>query len=744
VMKYRFILLLTLLILPASIIGSRADDSTHDTLSNTASNGEVRRWEVTGPWGGDVRALVASPDNENHFYLGTTDGQIFRSTDGAQSWQRLKPGLNKRGLSVDNLVIDPRNGKVIYAAAWSVSQGATENGGVFKSEDGGDNWTLLSATKGLTLLSLSLAPSDPGIVMAGAKSGLFRSNDGGKNWERISPEGHPEIRNINSIGIDPKDPNIIYVGTHHLPWKTTDGGANWKAIGYGTGLLDDSDIMGICVSPTRRELLYINACSGIYRSVASGEKWTKLPGIPFSARRTYALLDHPTQPNVIFAGTSEGLYRSNDGGKNWKLRTSKSVVIRAIVVHPSKPNRVLIATDDFGVRVSDNLGDDFTDANTGFIHRHILEIMPDANERGRILASVYHDGSGGSIFASSDGGENWQPSSAGLGPRDVFALYQMPDNASVIYAGTNNGVYRSDDRGSNWSFVGIVEKPAPAKKPAPSRTTRGKKRSAVVPAVGRYQAVPAQRSSSSKKKAPPRAAPQKKPVKVVDPAEARFVTLTNQVDDITGFSNTEGQRGLLAATMDGLYRTFDETKGWEKVAITGYEKDSRVYSVATHRDLPTKILVGTRKGLFASFDGGGTWEHVDRGPSDMTVKSIAISLRDPFVVLLGTNQFVFRSTNGGRTWTKRGGGLPAGDFTSAVVNPDNPDEMLVSEYSSGGVYLSTDKGYTWERIDRGELPSNRVWTIVFDPFDKGRAYAGSFSSGVYVLTIQKGVATKGR
>ena len=123
-MNYRSVVLLTLFILPASIIASRADDSRHDTLSNTESNGEVRRWEVTGPWGGDVRALVAAPDNENLLYLGTTDGQIFRSTDGAKTWGRLKPGLDKRGLSVDNIVIDPQNGKVIYAAAWNVAQGS--------------------------------------------------------------------------------------------------------------------------------------------------------------------------------------------------------------------------------------------------------------------------------------------------------------------------------------------------------------------------------------------------------------------------------------------------------------------------------------------------------------------------------------------------------------------------------------------------------------------------------------------
>ena len=745
-MRYRFLLFPILLLLPASIIASRADDSPHDTLSNTNSKGEVRRWEVTGPWGGDVRTLIASPDNPDLLYLGTSDGQIFRSTNGAQIWQRLKPGLDKRGLSIDNLAIDPRNTKVIYAAAWTVAQGSGEEGGVFKSEDSGEKWSLLSETKGLTLLSLALAPSDSSIVFAGAKSGLFRSVDSGKNWVRISPEGHAEIRNINSIAIDPRDPKIIYIGTHHLPWKTTDGGANWKPIGYQNGMIDDSDIMGICVSPTNPNLLHINACSGIYRSVASGEKWAKLPGIPFSARRTYALLPHPTDPNVIFAGTSEGLYRSNDGGKNWKLRTSKAVVIRAVVVHPDRPKRVLIATDDFGVRVSDNLGDDFADANTGFIHRHILAILPDANERGRILASVYHDGTAGSIFLSSDGGESWQPSANGLGTRDVFALFQMNDDPAVVYAGTNYGVYRSNDHGANWAFVGVVEKPAPVKKPAPTRAAP-RRRASALSTVGRYEAVPAQRKSSQSKSkpksakarptAPPQSAKTKKPTpKVVDTPASQFSTLTKQVDDITSFVNSEGHRGLMAAAIDGLYRTFDETKGWEKVPIPGYDQDSRVYSVATHRDMPNRILIGTRQGLFASFDGGSNWEHVERGPSDMTVKSIAISPRDPYVILLGTNQFVFRSTNGGRTWSKRGGGLPSGDFTSAVINPDNPDEMLVAEYQRGGVFLSTDKGNSWERIDRGELPSNRVWAIAFDPFDRNRAYAGSFSSGVYVLTIQ--------
>jgi photosystem II stability/assembly factor-like uncharacterized protein len=716
-----------------SQVAIRADNT--EVATSTNPRGEVRRWEITGPWGGDVRSLVVSPDNPDLLYLGTSDGQIFRSTDAAATWHRLKPGLGKPGLSIDSLVIDTHNTKVIYAGAWAVAHDG--EGGVFKSEDGGEHWKLLEATRGFSVRSLALAPSDSNFLIAGTANdnpklnGVFRSSDAGKTWERISPEGDREIRNIESAAISPISTDTIYVGTYHLPWKTTDGGKTWKQTGYkAIGVIDDSDIFGICINPTNPNLIYLNACSGIYRSTSGGDKWTKLPGIPFSARRTYALLPHPTDPNVIFAGTSEGLWRTKDGGKKWMLLTSRNLVVRAIVVHPQKPNRVLIGTDAFGVMVSNNLGDDFAQANTGFINRHILAIMPDVIERGRILASVFHDGEAGSVFLSTDGGLSWQPSSRGLGSRDVYTFYQLPDNPAVIYAGTNTGVFRSNDRGASWSYVGKVE--VKLERPAKKRTHSVHRRmrttsSSIARSTRRHTLARAQKKPNLTKAAPKRD---------TEPSGS-LVELNKSVDDITGFTDETGRRGLLAATVDGLYRTFDETKGWEKVIIPGYDPNGRVFAVSTHKDAPKMILVGTRQGLFISHDGGTSWAHVERGPSDMSVKAIAQNPRDPNLILLGTNYFVYRSTNGGRSWSPRAGGLPPGDYTAVAFNPANPDEALVADYSRGGVYRSTDKGYSWERIDAG-LPSSRVWTLSFDPFERDRIYAGSFSSGVYVLTIQRG------
>src|SRR5512143_2274823 len=205
---YRLLPVLTLLLVCASTILVSSDDSSR-IVSSTTNEKEVRQWEITGPWGGDVRALVASPDDSNMLYLGTADGQIYHTTDGARTWQRLKPGLDKRGLSVDSIVIDPRDTKTIYAGTWAVAR--NEEGGVFKSTDGGDHWKLLQGTKRLSIRSLALAPSDSNFVIAGSANddpnlnGVFRSTDAGNTWARISPIGDKEIRNIESAAIDPLD-----------------------------------------------------------------------------------------------------------------------------------------------------------------------------------------------------------------------------------------------------------------------------------------------------------------------------------------------------------------------------------------------------------------------------------------------------------------------------------------------------------------------------------------------------------
>ncbi|HKS40858.1 MAG TPA: hypothetical protein VJX74_09635, partial [Blastocatellia bacterium] len=127
-MKSRAFFLLTLVLICLSLFIVSADDGPRDVATSTTPT-EVRQWEITGPWGGDVRSLVVAPDNSDLLYVGTSDGQIFRSTDSAKTWRRLKPGLERRGLSVDSLVIDPRNSRIMYAGVWAIAR--DEESGVF-------------------------------------------------------------------------------------------------------------------------------------------------------------------------------------------------------------------------------------------------------------------------------------------------------------------------------------------------------------------------------------------------------------------------------------------------------------------------------------------------------------------------------------------------------------------------------------------------------------------------------------
>ena len=131
------------------------------------------------------------------------------------------------------------------------------------SRDGGRSWQA-GGLAGHAVRALALAPSDAGVLIAGALDGVFRSRDAGAAWERISPEGHEELRNFDSLAIDPQAPDVIYAGTFHLPWKTIDGGKHWEPI--HAGMIDDSDVLSMIVDEKQPQRIYASACSGIYRT----------------------------------------------------------------------------------------------------------------------------------------------------------------------------------------------------------------------------------------------------------------------------------------------------------------------------------------------------------------------------------------------------------------------------------------------------------------------------------------------
>jgi photosystem II stability/assembly factor-like uncharacterized protein len=787
-------------------------DTTQDAADRTLS------WSVAGPMGGDVRELVIDPSNQQHLYLGTIDGQIYQSTDGARTWARLA-NFNRPGIYIDHIIIDPRDSKTVYVAAHKHK----EPGGFFKSTDGGETWREAVELKTEALHSLAQSSSDPNILITGSNKGVYRSIDSGETWEQLPTSAYPDIRNVESIAVDPRNAKSIYIGTWHLPWKTEDGGQTWKSI--KTGMIDDSDVFAIEIDEARPDHVIASACSGIYESQNAGANWRKVQGIPSQSRRTRDILQHPAIPSTIYAGTTEGFWRSTNGGDSWMLNTSRTLEINSIAVHPKEPQTVYLGTNNYGVMVSRDGGKNFLPSNEGFSGRRAYAIMPDRERAGRVYATTINTATGGGFFfVSNDGGTTWQPSMRNMPSRLIgYSILQDRTDGNIIYLGTNLGMYRSTDRGLSWSPIGApnVKSPVakPKKKPAAStsasrrRAPASSRSSAATAASRRKKAGAASGAATAAAAQEQRPAPPV-PVKRADdmvmraqgalnaagynvgtpdgqagtrtvaairqfqaakelPQTGKFddatltalglgggkqsigveqgmatapIALTETVNALAYLPEADGSLKILAATNNGLYRSADPAKGWEKLPFSS-GLDARTLSVSTSAQNPQTIYVGTStSGVLVSRDSGQTWSEVEGIPKGVPVNVIEQDPQRSAYVYVGTSHTLYVSHDGGEKWTRRGGNLPYGSFTSILINPKNTDEIFVGsayERAEGnGVFHSMDAGTTWKRVDP-ELPSRRVWALAFDTRDSGKLLIGSHSAGVYVAHRDLSAAVTG-
>ena len=406
-------------------------------------------WSATAPWasvgpdGGDARVIAVVPGDAQHLYLGTTTSWIYESTDGGAHWKRLARLGADDSLIVDHILVDEAQPTTIYAAGWTLSH---TGGGLWVSHDAGATWSELAGLRGQSIRAFVQAPSNAAMLFAGTLEGVFRSEDSGATWTLISPPGSKEIHEVESLAVDPTNPEIVYAGTWHLPWKTTDGGANWHNI--KKGVIDDSDVFSILIDPEKPRVVYASACSGIYKSETAGELFRKIQGIPATARRTRVLRQDPEHLQTVYAGTTQGLYKTMDGGRTFKRMTGEDVIVNDVFVDPTNAKRVLLATDRGGVLASDDAGKTFSQSNTGISERKVAALLVDRDNARRIYAGVVNDKAYGGVFVSEDGGAQWKQMADGLDGRDVFVLAEAEDG--TVLAGTNSGLFALEPAATTW------------------------------------------------------------------------------------------------------------------------------------------------------------------------------------------------------------------------------------------------------------------------------------------------------
>lgn len=589
-------------------------------------------WVLLGPEGGDARSLAYDPHDPSRLLLGTSAGELYLSTDGGAQWSRfahLGPGND---YVLDHVAVDPRDSKTLFVSAWGVE---SVSGDLFRSRDGGRTWQALPGMHGKSIRAMALAPSDPNTIVVGALDGVYRSRNAGDTWERVSPEHHAEIKNIESIAIDPRNPDVIYAGTWHLPWKTDDAGANWHSI--KNGIIDDSDVFSIIIDPTSPNTVYLSACSGIYKSEDAGNLFHKIQGIPSTARRTRVLHQDPSNPLIVYAGTTEGLWKTVDGGKTFKRMGPANLIVNDVMVDPRRPARVLLATDRSGVLASDNAAETAGASNRGFSHRQVSAVVASPSGEA-VYAGVLNDKEFGGVFASHDAGAHWQQMNTGLSGEDIFALALV--QSGELLAGTNRGVYIYDPSGARWK---------------PSKVVLTEKTKELTRRVGKKKKVTTKREFVKSE-------------------------LTGPVTQVAAT-----QKQWIAAAQSGLYFSFDRGASWHGGPVLG---EKRFVGVSTMDD---HIAAATPTALLLSNDNGGSWQAAKLPGYVTRVYGVTLDRNRVWIL---SREGAFFSTDEGQTWTHVLVGMPAMQIVSVAFDAANNRTLGVA--SNGEIYSTAD-GKDWRR-----------------------------------------------
>ncbi len=552
----------------------------------------------------------ADPHDPRRIYLGTSDGVLYRSEDSGAHWRRLSPGFPRRGQSLDEISVDARG--VVLVGYWEVGG---SGGGVARSTDGGNTFTILKGIEGQSVRALAIAPASPQILAAGTLTGVFRSIDGGQSWARITPPDHPDLRNFESVAFDPQDPNTLYVGTWHLGWKTVDGGQDWLPM--HTGMIDDSDVMTLTVDRWKPQVVYATACTGIYRSEDAAARWTKVKGIPSSSRRTRSFAQSPDDQNRLFAGTTEGLWSSEDNSATWRLITQKNLIINDVLALPG--GVVLLGTEGAGVVRSTDGGQTWFASNDGFSERFVSKVVFDRVGR-RVLAGIWGDRRHGGVFAAPGPRGPWSRLGTGLEGREVLSLALLGRQA---LAGTDDGVFVADAETEVWARMSTVVDGVD-----------------VHPRVKDLLALPPRNLIAATSKGLLRSG---------DGGRTWARPGLGLADEISALAVSPNDIDVIVAMNAlGVFRSADGGQSWTQVSY-GFG-DVQPHAVAFMPSDDKVLLATTSGGLYRSEDQGTTWSRVTGGIPYSDITGLAIH-PDGRTIYASDFTFggIFRSVDSGKT-----------------------------------------------------------------------------------------------
>jgi len=402
-----------------------------------------------------VRSMSIDPTVPSTIYGSySVDGGwgIIKSTDRGENWREINNGLPSGKFNGSRVLIDPAAPATLYAGYVDFTTGV---GGVVKSVDAGETWTPTNAGRNMINITVLTAdPVDGTLYAAAGTDGLFKSVDGGAGWSKLVDPWPGQY--VRSMVIDSLHRSTSYAFVERtngcwnfddVVFKSIDGAASWVPTGPRGNGCDFYSPSYLVMDPTDPYTLYIGGGGDFEEAMASktndgGISW-RYVGAPTATRINTMAID-PTNPAILYEGSLVGLFKSIDGGTTW-TDPALGMDVNTLALDPANPNVLYAATqgsDASGLFKSTDGGATWIAISKGLsdlieTHSPITALVVDPADSNILYAGT----AGYGVFKSTDGGDNWNPFNDGLPSFHIRVLTLSPDRPSTLYAGTRNGVF---------------------------------------------------------------------------------------------------------------------------------------------------------------------------------------------------------------------------------------------------------------------------------------------------------------
>ncbi len=298
-----------------------------------SGGGEAAQWTGIGPADllRGVLSIAIHPTNPQTIYIGTTSGEVYKTTDGGADWKALNVGLPSYS-SVNAIALQPSNPGIVYLGVANI-----EENPVRKSLDGGASWSPSAAgleTVGVSALVID--PLNPSRIYAGTNLGFFKSENSGGSWTKSNAGIDPEW--VRELAVDPTNGAVIYAGGAGAVFKTTNAGGSWSKILSPVS----STTHTLAIDPVNPKHIFAGSSAGkLHKSTNGGAGWVDLSSAIATSFDIDDLVITPDGKSVYLA-QYQGIFRSDDAGATWTKDDSGFAGVRAncLAVDPLDSNRI--------------------------------------------------------------------------------------------------------------------------------------------------------------------------------------------------------------------------------------------------------------------------------------------------------------------------------------------------------------------------------------------------------------------